>query len=121
MNKKLQDLSKLLTIELFKKRTRLETVKKALSTIEHRLQQIQEHIAKISLTRHKQFLCRSYTHEYDQHLEHLQREQTSLYKQHQALKTSLKDAYGDIQKQLDQRKIIEKIHDSKYPIKSANN
>lgn len=114
MNKKLQDLSTLLKISLFKKRVLLDTLKKELSNIDNRIQQIQEQITQISLTRHQRFLCRSYTKEYDKHLEHLQREQTSLYKQRMLLKTRLQDSYAAIQKQIDQRKIIEKIHTNKY-------
>lgn len=121
MNKKLQDLSTLLKIKLFKKRDLLETLKKELLHIETQIQYLQEQIAQFSEARHKRFLSRSYTCAYDKHLEHLQREQTSLYKQRMTLNTRLHDSYIDLQKHINQRKIIEKIRTSKYPIKSANN
>ncbi|WP_080140958.1 hypothetical protein [Chlamydia suis] len=121
MNKKLQDLSTLLKIKLFKKRDLLETLKKELLHIETQIQYLQEQIAQFSEARHKRFLSRSYTCAYDKYLEHLQREQTSLYKQRMALNAQLHNSYIDIQKHIDRIKIIEKIRINKYPLKSANN
>ena len=121
MNRKLHNLSTLLKIRLLKKRALLKELKQEIVHIENLLYQVKENIARVSLARHKRFLYRSCVYEYDKHLEHLQREQTSLYKQRLLLKTRLQDSYAAIQKQVNQRKIIEKIRASKYSTKSTNN